>query len=119
MADITLFQKKAGKPFLSLLKENIFSRFASSSDVVSAMSIFDPRKVPEVDTPNLPLYGEQAIRTLLAHYRTDKPAEILNGEKVAKEDIVTSDMHHRVENVSSATGKIAQRQHEFRVERTD
>ena len=110
---------KAGKLFLSLLKENISSRFASSSDVVSDMSIFHPRKVPGADSPDLPLYGEQAIRTLLAHYGTDKLTETLNGEKVAKAAIVTSDIITELENVSSSTGKKAQRQHEFTVERTD
>ena len=90
VADITLFQEKAGKLFLSLLKEIISSRFASSS--VSDMSIFDPRKVPGADSPDLPLYGEQAIRTLLAQYGTDKPTETSNGEKVAKAAIVTSDI---------------------------
>ena len=116
VADITLFQKKTGKPFLSLLKENN-SHFASSSDVVSAMSIFDPRKVPEVQThlTYLCMVNKQFV-----HFQhIMEQTSLLNGEKVAKEAIVTSDMHHRVENVSSATSKKAQRQQEFTVERTD
>ena len=63
-ADIITFQEQAAKPFIAHLKENISSRFTSSSDIVSALSIFDPRKAPKVHSPDLPQYGEQAITTL-------------------------------------------------------
>ena len=55
LADITIFQEQVTKPFIAHLKENISSRFSSSNDVVSAMSIFDPRKAPKADsqTPDL------------------------------------------------------------------
>ena len=66
LADIT-FQEQAAKPFIAHLKENISSHFTSSSDIMSALSNFDPRKAPKVDSPDLPQYGEQAITTLLAH----------------------------------------------------
>ena len=61
LADIITFQEQAAKPFIAHLKENISSHFTSSRDIVSALSIFDPRKAPKVDSPDLPLYGEQAI----------------------------------------------------------
>ena len=61
LADITTFQEQAAKPFTAHPKENISSCFTSSSDTVSALSIFDPRKAPEVDSSDLPQYGEQAI----------------------------------------------------------
>ena len=77
LADIITFQEQAAKPFIAHLKENISSRFTSSSDVVSALSIFNPRKAPKVDSPDLPQYGEQAITTLLAHYGAEKPAELV------------------------------------------
>ena len=67
LADFTTFQEQATKPFIAHLKENISSRFSSSSDVVSAMSIFDPRKAPKADSLDLSRYGEEAIGTLLAH----------------------------------------------------
>ena len=51
--DITPFQKNIVKPFIVHLKDNISSRFASSSDVVSAMGIFDPKKMPSVESPDL------------------------------------------------------------------
>ena len=90
-ADITAFQDKVAKPFVAHLKENISCRFSSSSDIVSAFSIFDPRKVPATDSPNLPQYGEHEIITLLSHYGATKPAETLLGESTSKEAIITSD----------------------------
>ena len=86
------FQEQAAKPFIAHLKENISSRFTSSSDIVSALSIFDPRKAPKVNSPDLPQYGEQAITTLLAHYRAEKPAETLLGEPTNREAVITSDI---------------------------
>ena len=74
------------KPFIAHLKENISSRFTSSSDIVSALSIFDPRKAPKVDSPALPQY------TLLAHYGAEKPAETLLGEPTNMEAVITSDI---------------------------
>ena len=37
-----------GKPFIRLAKDNISSRFGSSSKDVPAFSIFDPKKVPSL-----------------------------------------------------------------------
>ena len=92
-ADITAFQYKVAKPFVAHLKENISCSFSSSSDIVSAFSIFDPRKVPATDSPNLPQYGKHEIATLLSHYGAAKPAETiaLLGESISKEAIITSD----------------------------
>jgi len=61
LSEIKTFQEQATKPFIAHLKENISSRFSSSSDVVSAMSIFDPKKVPKPDSFDLPAYEEEAI----------------------------------------------------------
>ena len=45
--DICSFQERVSEPFIRLIKDNISSRFRSSSkDVFSAFSIFDPKKVP-------------------------------------------------------------------------
>ena len=59
LADIITFQEQAAKPFIAHLKENISSRFTSSNDIVSALRIFDPRKVSKVNSPNLPQNGEK------------------------------------------------------------
>ena len=55
LADTTTFQEQVTKPFIAHLKENIFSHFSSLNDVISAISIFDPRKASMADsqTPNL------------------------------------------------------------------
>ena len=58
---------------------NISSHFASSGDV-AALSIFDPRRVPCVDSDDLSCYEEDSVSTLLAHYSIDRSAEILDGE---------------------------------------
>ena len=91
-ADIITFQEQVAKPFIAHLKENISSRFTSSSDIVSALSIFDPRKAPKVHSHDLPQYGEQAITKLLAHYGAEKPGETLLGEPTNREAVITSDI---------------------------
>ena len=62
--DIKSFQETVAKPFITHLKNNISSRFASSGDVLSAFSIFDPRKVPSNNFEDLSSYGEDSIKTL-------------------------------------------------------
>ena len=60
--DICSLQERVGKPFISLIKDNISSQFRSSSkDVFSSFSIFDPNKVPSLSTHELPLYGDSSI----------------------------------------------------------
>ena len=88
LADIITFQEQAAKPFIAHLKDNISSRFTSSSDIVSALSIFNPRKAPKIDSPDLPQYGEQAITTFLTHYGAEKPAETLLGEPTNREAVI-------------------------------
>ena len=61
--DICSFQERVGKPFISLIKDNISSQFRSSSkDVLSDFRIFDPKKVPSLSTHELPLYGDSSIQ---------------------------------------------------------
>ena len=40
--EISKFQDEVAQPFITLLKKNISSRFASN-DIISALSIFDPK----------------------------------------------------------------------------
>ena len=82
--DIKSFQETVAKPFITHLKNNISSRFASSGDVLSAFSIFDPRKVPSNNFEDLSSYGEDSIKTLVAHYGVEKTAETLQGEEKFK-----------------------------------
>ena len=62
---ICSFQERLGKSFIRLIKDIISSWFRSSKDVLSAFSIFDPKKVPSLSTHELPLYGDSSIQTLI------------------------------------------------------
>ena len=76
--DICSFQERVGKPFIRLIKDNISNWFRSSSkDVLSAFSIFDPKKVPSLSTHELPLYGDISIQTLIGQFGRDLPAKSL------------------------------------------
>ena len=88
-ADLILsFQNTVGKPFVADLKANITSRFSSSTAVVSALSIFDPRKVPKPDSVSLPTYRDEFVEKLIAHYREYRDAE----ETVDDEEMMTITM---------------------------
>ena len=74
--DICSFQERVGKPFIRLIKDNISSRFRSSSkDALSAFSIFDLKKVPSLSTHKLPLYGDSSIQILIGQFGRDLPAK--------------------------------------------
>ena len=74
-ADSKTFQEIIAKLFIATLNDNISSRFASSGDILSALSILDPKKFP-ADSHDLSHYGEDSISTLLTHYGTDRSADI-------------------------------------------
>ena len=65
--DIQTFQNSVGNHFVSTLKGNISSRFCSQ-DIVSAFSIFDPKKTPSVDTSEYQQYGKGSVTVLLDQY---------------------------------------------------
>ena len=69
--------------------------------MLSAFSIFDPKKVPRLSTHELPLYGDSSIQTLIGQFGRDLPAESLEGNEFEMAAIVSSDCS-RVENGSSA-----------------
>ena len=91
--DITTFQKNVVESFIVNLKDKISRRFASSSDVVSAKSIFDPKKMPSVESPDLHRYGVDHIGTLLSHYGTDKLGQTSLGEPTVKKTLISSEIH--------------------------
>ena len=91
--DICSFQERVGKPSTRLIKDNISSWFRSSSkDVLSAFSIFDPKKVPSLSTHELPLYGDSSIQTLIGQFGRDLPAKSLEGTEFENATIVSSDL---------------------------
>ena len=88
MDDISNFQERVGKPFVSELKNNISSRF-TSQDIVSSMSIFDPRKLPNVDSPGFTSYEDSSIDTLIQHYGEDREAQTIDGEEYLRKIYLT------------------------------
>ena len=92
-ADLILsFQNTVGKPYVADLKANITSRLSSSTAVVSALSIFDPRKVPKPDSVSLPTYGDDSVEKLIAHYGEDRDAETVDGEEMVKRAIIYTEI---------------------------
>ena len=89
---IFFFQNTVGKPFVADLKANITSRFSSSTAVVSALSIFDPRKVPKPDSVSLPTYGDDSVEKLIAHYGEDRYAETVDGEETVKRTMISTEI---------------------------
>ena len=89
---ILSFQNTIAKPFVADLKANITSRFASSNAVVSALSIFDPRKVPKQDSVSLLTYGEESVGKLIAHYGEDREAETVDGEETVKAAMISTEI---------------------------
>ena len=78
--DICSFQERVGKPFLRLIKGNTSSLLRSSSkDVLSAFSIFDPKKVHSLSTHEITLYGDSSIRTWIGQFGRDLLAKSLEG----------------------------------------
>lgn len=87
---IASFQDRVAKPFVTVLKNNIVSRF-TSQDVVSSFSIFDPQKMPPQNSPDLSSYGENYVDTILHHYGKDLPAKSLPGEEITMPAMISSD----------------------------
>ena len=88
---ICSFQERVGKPFIRLIKDNISSRFRSSSkDVLLAFSIFDPKKVPSLSTHELPLYGDSSIQIPIGQFERNLQAKSLEGTEFEKTGIVSS-----------------------------
>ena len=88
--DIVAFIESVGNPFVSKLKANISSRFGSQ-DIIAAFSIFDPKKVPSIDSPNFKNYGESSVNTLHTHFGVPRAAKTLDGVECTKEPIVSDE----------------------------
>ena len=88
---ITSFQDQVAKPFITMLKNNISSRFVSQ-DVVSSFCIFDPKKVPAADSSGLLSYGEDSVNLLIEHYGTEQPVETMQGDEYTKEALISPEL---------------------------
>ena len=89
---IRSFQNTVGKPFVADLKANITSRFSSSTAVVLALSIFDPRKVPKPDSVSLPTYGDDFVEKLITHYGEDRDTETVDDEETMKRAMICTEI---------------------------
>ena len=74
------------------MKDNISSWFRSSKYVLSAFTIFDPKKLPNLSSLELPLYGDSSIQTPIGQFGRDSPAKSLEGTEFEKEALVSSDL---------------------------
>ena len=90
-SDIQTFQNSVGNHFVSTPKGNISSRFCLQ-DIVSAFSIFDPKKTPSVDTSEYQQYGEGSVTVLLDQYGGRKTTVSLEGEEHEKMGLVSSEV---------------------------
>ena len=79
----------------SIRKHSIktFSRRFEAQDIVSALSIFDPRKVPSSDSTQLPTYGTKSIELLTDHYAQKRHSLTLDEEEMQKEGLITPELH--------------------------
>ena len=57
------------------------------------MSMFDPKKMTIVESPDLHRYGVDHIGTLLSHYGTDKLGQTSLGEPTVKKALISSEIH--------------------------
>ena len=89
--DITSFHKRVTEPFLSDLKKQHFQRF-TSQDVVSAVSIFNPKKMPAPASSDLQFYGENSVGILMEHYGVEKTAETLQSEEFTKPPLISPEV---------------------------
>jgi len=80
MDDIKSFQDNVGIPFVPILKANISSCFGSQ-DVVSAFSMFDPKKTPKLDSSEYSNYGKDSLSILLHQYGLPRTVLSLDGEE--------------------------------------
>ena len=60
--------------------------------MLSAFNTFDPKKVPNLSTRELPLYGDSSIQTLIGQFGRDLAAKPLKGTEFEKVAIVSSDL---------------------------
>lgn len=66
---------------------NISSRFGSQ-DVIASFSIFDPKKVPSIDSPEIKKYGEDILHS---HFGVPRAAKTLDGVECMKEPLVSDE----------------------------
>lgn len=75
------------RKYVAALSNNLDQRFASSSDVISALSIFDPVNVPGYEAEGFQEYGNASVNILAKHFFQIETEEVqkLKTEKLLAE----------------------------------
>ena len=79
---------------------------------MSAFSVFNPQKMPDVSSSHLASYGEDSIDVLINHYGAEKPAHTVQGEEFMKPPLITSEVHTEWKTFRCFLSKKAGRGHE-------
>lgn len=66
------FQERVDSCYIDKLKNNVRSSFSTSNEIISAFPIFEPKRVPKLDTAELESYGKYSVKTLPSHYGESK-----------------------------------------------
>ena len=87
-----LFSRKSGQVFYQAHQRYVTypASLDSPQKILTAFSIFDPRKVPSLSTHVLPFYGNSSIPTLIGQFGSDLPAKLSEGTEFEKAAIVSS-----------------------------
>ncbi|PFX25827.1 putative RNA-directed DNA polymerase from transposon BS [Stylophora pistillata] len=72
--------------YIAALSNNLDQRFLSSSDVISALSIFDPVNVPAYEADGFQEYGHSSVNILAKHFfQIETEVQKLKSEKLLAE----------------------------------
>ncbi len=86
-----VFLQKVYRPYLQSVVDHINARM-QSTDLISSMSVFDPRHLPDTEEELADLdYGMEKIRTLINFYSVAQRAEFDGDEGVSQPDIDAED----------------------------
>lgn len=88
----TLYQQMQGlsQKYVTALIQNFEQRFASSCNVISALSIFDPLSVPEYEADGFQEYGTAEVNILVKYFFQIETQEV---QKLKTEKLLTERSH--------------------------
>ena len=89
---LTLYEQmqRLSQKYVTALTQNLGERFASSSHVISALSIFDPLSVPEYQVDGFHEYGTAQVNILAKHFFQIETQEV---QKLETEKLLTEWSH--------------------------
>lgn len=89
---LSMFEQMQGlsQKYVTALTKNLEERFASSCDVISALSIFDPLSVPEYEAYGFQEYRTAQVNILAKHFFQIETQEV---QKLKTEKLLTEWSH--------------------------